>query len=316
MVECQFSLIKNIYYDGQMKLNYKMFDPHCIWKNKSILGEGTLWSPSLQSILFVDIKKKKILIQNQRTKKKTILTVDKEIGFVAQIKKNVFVLGLQSELRIINLKSFKTIHSINVEINKPNNRINDGKVDVINRLWFGTMDNKENKKSGSLYCLDKNLVLHKVDKNYFITNGPAFINKFIFYHTDSKKKIIYKIKINKYFKILKKQIFIKFKKNEGSPDGMTVDKKNNLWVCHYGTGCISVYNLKGLKINQINFPVKNITNCTFGGKFYNELFVSTARKDNSLREIKKYPLSGGLFKIKTNIKGKVSKYFKCRKNFI
>ena len=51
------------------------------------------------------------------------------------------------------------------------------------------MDNLERLiKNGSLYCLDKNLNLHKVDKNYYITNGPAFIDENNFYHTDSRKK--------------------------------------------------------------------------------------------------------------------------------
>ena len=37
------------------------------------------------------------------------------------------------------------------------------------RLWFGTMDNPERSiKKGSLYCLDQNLILHKVDTKYYI----------------------------------------------------------------------------------------------------------------------------------------------------
>ena len=75
------------------------------------------------------------------------------------------------------------------------------------RLWFGTMDNFEKEQSGSLYCLDNYFNLHKVDSEYFITNGPAFINKNNFYHTDSKKKIIYKIKINNKLKIFTTFLF-------------------------------------------------------------------------------------------------------------
>ena len=158
------------------------------------------------------------------------------------------------------------------------------------------MDNLERKiKSGSLYCLDNHLKLHKVDEKYFITNGPAFLDKNNFYHTDSRKKEIYKIKTNKKLKIVKKTRFLKFSKKDGSPDGMTTDIKNNLWVCHYGGGCISVYNLKGKKIHTINLPAKNITNCTFGGPKNNELYISTARKGLKIGEIKKYPLSGSLF---------------------
>ena len=166
-----------------------------------------------------------------------------------------------------------------------------------------------------MYCLDKNLILHKVDVGYFITNGPAFINKSNFYHTDSRKKTIYKIKINNRFKIIKKNIFIKFNKNDGSPDGMTTDNKNNLWVCHYNGGLISVYDLKGNKIHQIHLPAKNITNCTFGGLHNSELFISTALKGMKKNEIRKLPLSGGLFKVKTNLKGKKTNFFKTARVF-
>ena len=286
--------------------------PECLWKNKLFLGEGTLWVPSLFSIFFVDIKRKKILILNNKTKKKKVFTIDKEIGFISYIKKNFFILGLKSELRIVNFDNLKTIYSIDVELDIPNNRINDGKIDPAGRLWFGTMDSFEKKQSGSLYCLDNYLKLHKIDKGYFTPNGPAFLDKSNFYHTDSRKKTIYKIKINKKFKIIKKNVFLKFNKLEGSPDGMTTDIKNNLWVCHYRGSCITTYNLEGKKIYKINIPAKNVTNCTFGGISNKELFVSTAIKGMKMSDFEKYPLSGSLFKVKTNIKGKKNLTFRAR----
>jgi len=292
-------------------LNITTSDPKVIWNSKTILGEGTLWVPSHNSIYFVDIKKKKILILNVKTNKKRIIKIDKEIGFLAHIKKDIFILGLQAELRIVNLKNKETIRSIPIEEDKPLNRINDGKIDPKGRLWFGTMDNPErNIKNGSLYCLDKKLNIHKVDTKYYITNGPAFINNDNFLHTDSRSKIIYKIKINKKYKIVKKSKFLKFSKKDGSPDGMTIDSNKNVWICHFGGACISVYNLKGKKIHKINLDAKNITNCTFGGLKNNEIFVSTALKGMNKSEIKKYKFSGSLLKIKTNVEGIKPKPFK------
>jgi D-xylonolactonase len=292
-------------------LNITTSDPKVIWNSKTILGEGTLWVPSHNSIYFVDIKKKKILILNIKNNKKRIIKIDKEIGFLAHIKEDAFILGLQSELRIINLKNKKTIRSIPIEKDKPLNRINDGKTDPKGRLWFGTMDNSErNIKNGSLYCLDKKLNIHKVDTKYYITNGPAFIDSVNFLHTDSRSKIIYKIKINKNYKIVKKSKFLKFSKKDGSPDGMTIDSKQNVWICHFGGACISVYNPKGKKIHKIDLDAKNITNCTFGGLQNNEIFVSTALKGMNKSEIKKYKHSGSLFKIKTNVRGIQPKPFK------
>ena len=267
--------------------------------------------PKLNSIFLVDIKKKKILILNTKTNKKKIIKVDKEIGFISHIKRNIFILGLKSELRIVNLKNTQTLHSIKIEPEKPDNRINDGKTDPAGRLWFGTMDNLEKKRSGSLYCLDNYLKLHKVDSKYFTTNGPAFLDNNNFYHTDSRKRLIYKIKINNKFKIIKKTIFLRFNEIDGTPDGMTTDIENNLWICHYRGSRMSVYDLMGNKIHKIKIPAKNITNCTFGGSSNDELFISTARKGMKPKEIKKYPLSGNLFKIKVNLKGKKTKSFKA-----
>ena len=294
----------------QNNLKIKTSEPRAIWKAKTILGEGTLWVPSHNSIYFVDIKKKKILTLNIKSNKKRIIKIDKEIGFLSHIKKDIFLLGLQSELRIVNFRNKKIIKSIQIESDKPLNRVNDGKTDLKGRLWFGTMDNPERKiKNGSLYCLDKRLTLHKVDAKYYITNGPIFINNDIFLHTDSGRKIIFKIKINNNYKIIKKTTFIKFSKKDGSPDGMTIDNKKNIWICHFGGACISVYNLKGKKIHNLKLPAKNITNCTFGGKNMNDLYVTSALKGMKKNEVKKFNLSGSLFHVKTNVKGLITKSF-------
>ena len=206
-----------------------------------------------------------------------------------------------------HLKTKRHIKSVYIEKNLTKNRINDGKTDQ-RETWFGTMDNPERFiKKGSLYCLDKDLNVHKIDTNCYVTNGPAFLDKIIFI-IPIVEGIIYKIKMNKYLKILKKEIFIRFNSKVGAPDGMTLDKKN-LWVCHFNGACISVFNKEGKKIHKINFPAKNITNCTFGGKKNNELFVSTATKSMSKKDYKKYRYSGSFFSIKTNMKGLTQKKF-------
>ena len=285
-------------------------EPKVLWKLKCKLGEGTLWVKEHNSLYFVDIKKKQICILNTKSNKKKIFKVNKEIGFLAHIRDNIFILGLQGELRIQDLKSKKIYKSISIEPNIKLNRTNDGKTDPAGNLWFGTMDNLERKiEKGSLYKLDKNLILTKVDTNYMITNGPAFIDQYNFYHTDSSKKLIYKIKINKKDKIISKKIFKKFSLKDGSPDGMTLDKDQNLWVAHYHGACISVFNRKGKSIHKITLPAKNITNCTFGGLNNSEIFITSATKGMKSKDLQKYSYSGFLFSVKTNVRGYLQKKF-------
>ena len=119
----------------------KTSEPKVIWNSKCKLGEGTLWVKEHNSIYFVDIKKKKICILNIKNNKKKQIKVNKEVSFLAHVKNNIFILGLQGEIRIQNLKSKKIIKSILIEPNIKLNRINDGKTDPSGNLWFGTMDN-------------------------------------------------------------------------------------------------------------------------------------------------------------------------------
>jgi len=291
----------------------KTTEPKVLWKLKCILGEGTLWVKEHNSIYFVDIKKKCFFSLNIKNNKKKKYKVNKEIGFLAHIKNNIFILGLQGELRIQNIKTKKIIKSILIEQDIKLNRINDGKTDPKGNLWFGTMDNLERKiEKGSLYKLDKDLNLIKVDKNYRITNGPAFLDEYNFYHTDSPKKSIYKIKINKMNKIVSKKIFKKFLPKDGSPDGMTLDKNKNLWVAHFHGACVSVFNKKAKLIHKIDLPAKNITNCAFGGKNNKEVFITSATKGMNKADLKKFKFSGSLFSVKSNINGMLQKKFNLK----
>ena len=150
---------------------------------------------------------------------------------------------------------------------------------------------------------------YRYGKNYRITNGPAFIDEHNFYHTDSPKKTIYKIKINKNNKIISKKIFKKLTPEEGVPDGMTLDKNKNLWVAHFRGACVSVFNSRAKLIHRIQFPAKNITNCAFGGKNNQELYVSTATKGMNKADLRKFRYSGFFFSVKTNAKGVLQKKF-------
>ena len=67
-----------------------------------------------------------------------------------------------------------------------------------------------------------------------------FLDQFNFYHTDSSKKKIYKIKIDSKNNIIIKKVFKKFLPKDGSPDGMTLDRNKNLWVAHYGLSLIHI----------------------------------------------------------------------------
>ena len=58
-----------------------------------------------------------------------------------------------------------------------------------------------------------------------------------------------------------------------------------------------------------DFPHSNVKSIK-AGKTNKEIFLTTARSKMQTNEIAKYPLSGGLFKILTNVKGKKTRSYK------
>ncbi len=67
---------------------------------------------------------------------------------------------------------------------------------------------------------------------------------------------------------------------------------------------VSVWNPNsGDMIEKISLPAKNVTSCCFGGLDLNDLYITTACKGLDDKDLKNYPNSGGLFRMKTNVTG-------------
>jgi len=86
---------------------------------------------------------------------------------------------------------------------------------------------------------------------------------------------------------------------EGIPDGMTIDIDGNLWIAVFdGSKVIKVDPRKGKKIDQINFPTKNVTSVAFGGENLDILYVTSAKHFLSEEELKAQPTAGALFEVR------------------
>ena len=131
----------------------------------------------------------------------------------------------------------------------------------------------------------------------------------VLYFSDSLNSCIYQYDL----KNMKKKTLLKFKKNEGFPDGITLDNKNGLWVAHWAGGQVSRINLNSKKIDfNIKIPALNVTSVTFVGKKLNHLFITTAKIETDKTQLKTYKHSGSSFIIKTKYTGLKIPYYKLR----
>ena len=287
-----------------------MYKLSYIKNSKSILGEGPFYKEDEDSLYWTDIKDKRIYKYDLKSKEVEYFQFSKAIGSFVFTSDNKILASTNDGFEYLNLKTSKIIPLLDPEKDLPDNRFNDGKCDKNGRYFAGSMDNNENKITGSLYCLDKNSC-EKKEKDLFISNGLGWNkNSTKFYLTDSPKRVIYVYDYDlKTSTMTNKKIFATIKEIDGYPDGLCLDEEDHIWSAHWAGSKITRYKPDGTIDKIIDLPVPNVTSCCFGADDFKTLFITSAQKGLNSEELKNAPLSGCTFILKTEIKGQKPNLF-------
>ncbi|MGF7040620.1 SMP-30/gluconolactonase/LRE family protein [Mucilaginibacter lappiensis] len=275
-----------------------------LYKTELILGEGAHWYAEWKKFLYVDIEGKKVGRIDPVTKIIEERAVGERVGTVVPTTHGKLIIALENSIEALDFETGIKEEIVKIEVDKPGNRCNDGKCDAAGRLWIGTMDMKEELHKGALYCLDNSLQ-RKLDR-ISISNGICWsADNTVMYYIDT---LDYNIKAYD-FEVLtgnisNERIAVSVKEPGYGPDGMTIDEEGMLWVAMWGGACVNRYDpLSGSLIGKVEVPALNVTACAFGGAGMKQLFITTARKGLNEEQLQKYPLSGSLFYLNTEIKG-------------
>ena len=280
---------------------------------KNLLGEGITWSADQENLYWLDVVIPSKLFQlHLPTNKLSTFIMPEMISSISIRSKKDLIIASQYGVYNYNLTSNNFTRLIETEPVLKFNRSNDGASDIKGRFWFGTMQNNLDeegqdipitKNSGSLYRLNTDLTLDKIESNLGIPN--TFIwnpDNTKFYFTDSMEGIIYSYDFNeKSGEITNKTKFTTF--NRGVPDGSTMDSEGFVWNCRWGGSCVVRFDPLGRVDRVLEVPIANVTNCVFGGKDLKTLFITTARQGLSKEYVTKNPYAGSLFAIDLSIKG-------------
>ena len=267
---------------------------------KATLGEGPAWDSKTQTLYWLDILEKRIYADTR-----ILAQLDDLVCCIAPRKNGNLLLGTRLGFADLNPDSVQLTVLAALDSELPTNRLNDGKCDPVGRLLAGTMDMNEKDPNGALYSFDGKNSTRLLDK-VTISNGLAWsVDYKTFYYIDTPTR---EVKAFDYDlatgQIANPRVAIHIPESLGWPDGMTSDTDGNLWIALWGGAQVTKWNPKtGKLLEQIPVPALQTSSCVFGGKDMNELYITSARKSMSETDLKKYPLSGGLFKVITNVVG-------------
>jgi len=265
-----------------------------------------MWHAERKSFFWVDIDGKAFHEYKLESSKVQTWQLFHRISLIVENKDGKLILGMENEIASFDLQTEMMESLVDLEKDIPSNRSNDGACDAAGRLWIGTMASDFARHKGSLYCIDKNLSVIKKLENLSIPNGLVWSldNKrmyFIDTPTQCVRSFLFDVESGD---IQFEKVVIEIDKQNGSPDGMTIDEEGMLWIAHWnGFGVYRWDPLKGKLLDKITLPVPQVSSCVFGGEGLNYLFITTARENMSGAELQKYPDSGNVFIVETKVKG-------------
>src|SRR5689334_25145546 len=144
----------------------------CVWPLQAALGEGPIWFEN--ALWFVDIFGKRIHRFEPAGGGKQSWPAPAKVSFILPEAQGSFLVGFPGAVARFRPDSGEFPILARFEEDHPKNRSNDACVDAQGRLWFGTMDEDQQRKSGAFYRWSGEPAPVLADSGYCITNGPCF----------------------------------------------------------------------------------------------------------------------------------------------
>lgn len=276
----------------------------CIWPLGATLGEGPIWDAAAQALWFVDIKQGRIHRCNADGSDRRTFEVGGMPSFILPREGGGFVVG-----NIDTLHQFdgeRIVGGIGRVEGRPDDRFNDATTDSRGRLWFGSMDNLEAERSGVVH-VHAGGAIHIAGGEAMITNGPAVSGDARWlYHVDTVERTIWRFDVSGTDQLRDGEVFVRIEDGAGNPDGVTIDAENHVWVGLWGGWAARRYAPDGRLVQEVRFPVANITKLAFGGADLKTAFATTARAGLEGDALAGQPLAGGVFAFPVGVPGVIA----------
>ncbi len=281
--------------------------PEPVGQHVSEWGEGPIWNHD--RLLYVDIEAHKIVAFDPTTRAEKIWDVGERVGTVVPRAGSEQCLVWAGDTGFHFLREFTGKSTLigDPEGNLPDNRFNDGKCDPRGRLWAGTICLTK-KPEASLYCLHQDF---RIEKKFGpVTNSNGIIwskdDRTLFYIDTPSKKIRAFDFDPETSGIANERVLWDTQDDPSSPDGMTIDSEDRLWIafCH-GAKVVCFDPVSRKVIEKIDLPCIETTACAFGGADLGDLYITTG-----LAKGPNEPLAGRVFVCRPGARGVASSAFR------
>jgi sugar lactone lactonase YvrE len=269
----------------------------------NLVGESILWCHEEQSLYWVDICGRRIhRYEPEGGRHDTWDTPDFPTS-IAMRKAGGFLVSLQHAVCFWQPDGmFETF--VEPEPDLPHNRLNEGRVAPDGSFWVASMQNNLNsdgsprpmtESTGAVYRIDPSGNIKRLTENKFgISNTMVWSDDGHFMFADTMANAIYRFSYDTAASILGEQETFASGIAPGMPDGSTLDSIGRLWNCRFGGEAVLCFDRNGSVCETLRLPVTSPTSCTFGGKDFSTLYMTSAQFGLSEADVVANPFEGSL----------------------
>jgi sugar lactone lactonase YvrE len=275
---------------------------------KADLGEGPLWDAERQRLLFVDIMAGEVHDFDPVSGRDAIYEVGQPAGAVTPTTRGDWLVAARDGFVRLDPSTGATSLVAAVELDRPDNRMNDGYCDPKGRFWAGTMSMVHKREAGALYRFDPDHHVTCMVTDVTTSNGIdwSLDSRLVYYIDTGTRRIdVFDFDLDR-GTISKRRPFVAIPNGDGKPDGLIVDADGCLWVALWGGHAVHRYTPDGRLDRRIPMPVTQPTKCAFGGRNLDELYITSARTSLAPATLEAEPHAGSLFVCRPGVHGRVA----------
>lgn len=282
-----------------------MTDVRCVLPARALLGEGPLWDVGEGVLYWVDIKGQSVHRFDPATGRDAQWPVPETVGALARRAAGGLVLALRSGFHFLDLDTGAIRPVARPELERAENRFNDGKPDRRGRFWAGSMHDPEVAPTGALYRLDPDGTCHRMVDGFVCPNALCWSpDGRTMYHADTPQRVVWAWDSDPdRGEIANRRVFARISPDDGAPDGATVDAEGFVWLAHWGGWQLTRHDPTGRTERVIRLPVQCPTCPAFGGPDLDVLYVTSATVGLSPAELAAQPCAGGILALDPGVRG-------------
>jgi sugar lactone lactonase YvrE len=269
------------------------------------VGEAPHWDQRSMTLLFVDLTGGTIFRYDQSGTALNSFSVGQEVGAVVPRRDGGLVLAVRDGIAVATDAGDNFELTAPVERDTQGNRMNDAKYDPAGRLLAGTTAFDFTPQAAALYRVEPDWSYDRIVRDVTQSNGIAWsLGGSQLYFIDSATQSVDAFDYDTDTgSVGNRRRLVTIERAHGIPDGMTVDSRGNLWVACFGGGTVRCFSPAGEQLDEVLFPVSQVTSCTFGGPGLADLYVTSAAYRLSTERLKREPRAGATFVCRPGVAG-------------